>query len=107
MRELPYQYSTSHCSNGSRKQGDLFSLENINLAELERRTGISRGKLRQLKKNGFKEAGKTRAGKKHTVTKLTGYTGICKKTFFAGLFTIPLFASNSKGIFRDLGLDLY
>lgn len=34
-------------------QGDSFSLEQINLAELERRTGISRGKLRRLKKNGF------------------------------------------------------
>ena len=27
------------------EQGDSFSLERINLAELERRTGISRGKL--------------------------------------------------------------
>ena len=28
-------------------QGDSFSLENINLAELERRTDISRARLRQ------------------------------------------------------------
>ena len=34
-------------------QGDSFSLENINLAELERRTGISRSRLRRLKQNGF------------------------------------------------------
>ena len=37
------------------EQGDSFSLEQINLAELERRTGISRGKLRRLKQNGFRE----------------------------------------------------
>lgn len=36
--------------------GDTFSLEQINLAELERRTGISRGKLRRLKKNGFQDS---------------------------------------------------
>ena len=35
------------------EQGDNFSLEKINLAELQRRTGISRAKLRRLKKNGF------------------------------------------------------
>ena len=35
------------------EQGKKFSLEHINLAELERRTGISRGKLRRLKKNQF------------------------------------------------------
>ena len=32
-------------------QGENFSLEKINLAELERRTGLSRGKLRALRKN--------------------------------------------------------
>lgn len=67
------------------EQGDLFSLENINLAELERRTGISRGKLRQLKKNDFKEAGSSRAGKKHAVTKLTGYTGIIDNLLCHGI----------------------
>ena len=33
--------------------GDSFSLDRINLAELERRSGVSRGKLRRLKRNGF------------------------------------------------------
>lgn len=33
--------------------GDSFSMENVNLAELERRTGISRQRLRTLKKNNF------------------------------------------------------
>ena len=35
------------------EQGENFSLDRINLAELQRRTGISRAKLRRLKQNGF------------------------------------------------------
>ena len=34
-------------------QGDSFSLDKVNLAELERRTGISRARLRRLKQNNF------------------------------------------------------
>ena len=37
------------------EQGESFSLEHVNLAELERRTGVSRGKLRRLKRNGFQD----------------------------------------------------
>ena len=33
--------------------GDKFDISKVNLAELERRTGISRSKLRTLKTNGF------------------------------------------------------
>ena len=33
--------------------GEKFNINSINLAELQRRTGISRGKLRGLKTNGF------------------------------------------------------
>ena len=36
-----------------REAGENFSLERVNLAELERRTGVSRAKLRRLKENGF------------------------------------------------------
>lgn len=53
-------------------QGDSFSLEQINLAELERRTGISRGKLRRLKKNGFRDSRRSDEVRKHKITKLTG-----------------------------------
>lgn len=35
------------------EQGDSFDLQKINLAELSRRTNISRSKHRRLKKNGF------------------------------------------------------
>ena len=33
--------------------GEKFNPDKINLAELERRTGLSRAKLRRLKENGF------------------------------------------------------
>lgn len=35
--------------------GEFSSLDEINLAELDRRTGLSRAKLRRLKTNGFCE----------------------------------------------------
>lgn len=57
-------------------QGDSFSLERINLAELERRTGVSRSRLRRLKKNSFQDLPRNTKGSKHTVTKLSGCTGL-------------------------------
>ena len=56
--------------------GDKFDLEKVNLAELERRTGISRGKLRRLKDNDFVDKPHGRTGSKAASTVLTGYTGI-------------------------------
>ena len=35
------------------KAGDKFNIEKVNLAELQRLTGLSRKKLRNLKDNGF------------------------------------------------------
>lgn len=59
-----------------KEQGDSFSLKNINLSEMERRTGISRKRLRLIKKHGFKVLpnGNRNRRRKHTV--LSGYTGI-------------------------------
>ena len=47
--------------------GNIFQLEKINLAELERRTGISRAKLRRLKGNGFKNKPHGLSGRKAPV----------------------------------------
>ena len=55
-------------------QGDSFSLEKINLAELERRTGISRARLRRLKQNNFQPMPHGNKGRKADYTVLTGYT---------------------------------
>ena len=51
--------------------GDKFDLEKINLAELERRTGITRGKLRRIKAAGFVDKPHGLTGRKAVVTVLT------------------------------------
>lgn len=56
--------------------GDKFSLDTINLAEMERRTGISRAKLRRIQGDGFVDKPHGLTGRKAKVTVLTGYTGI-------------------------------
>ncbi len=58
------------------ENGGHLDLGRINLAELERRTGISRKRLRKIKIDGFivKPNGHTGIKKQHTV--LSGYTGV-------------------------------
>lgn len=58
------------------EQGDAFSLEKINLAELERRTGITRAKLRRMKEHDFNEVPHASKGRKAASTLLNGYTVI-------------------------------
>ena len=58
------------------EQGENFNLAKINLAELERRTGLSRSRLRRLKENNFIVTPHGRTGQKATATVLTGYSGI-------------------------------
>ncbi len=56
--------------------GDRFSLAKLNLAELGRRTGVSRKKLRRLKQNGFASSSHEAKGRKSSQTLLTGYTAV-------------------------------
>ena len=58
------------------ESGPDFSLDKINLAELERRTGLSRSKLRTLKAKNFLVTPHALANRKATKTVLTGYTAI-------------------------------
>ena len=53
-----------------------FDPASVNLAELERRTGISRGKLRGLQKNGFHVKAHGNAGKKAATHIMDGFTGV-------------------------------
>jgi len=59
-----------------RELGDQFDLDRINLAEFERRTGISRAKLRRIRENGFVVKPHALTGRKAETTVLTGFTGI-------------------------------
>lgn len=67
------------------EQGDLFSLEKINLAELERRTGITRGKLRSLKKNNFQLKPHGNKGRQAEYTVLSGFTAVLDTMLKTGI----------------------
>ena len=51
--DLRNEIIAQYISEVKETKGDEFTEDDINLAELERRTGISRGRLRRFKKNGF------------------------------------------------------
>lgn len=59
-----------------RELGDRFDLDNINLAELERKTGITRARLRRIQSNGFQVLPHALTGRKAGKTVLSGYTGM-------------------------------
>lgn len=65
--------------------GPKFSVEKINLAELERRTGVSRAKLRRLKENGFQQKPHGLTGQKHHNTVLSGYSAYLDKLLCQGI----------------------
>lgn len=67
------------------EQGENFSLNQINLAELQRRTGISRAKLRRLKQNGFTEVPHALQGRKSRQTILTATQPFWMICFAEGL----------------------
>ena len=67
------------------EQGDSFSLENINLAELERRTGITRARLRKLKKDNFQLKPHGNKGRKAENTILSGFTSVVDNMLKAGV----------------------
>lgn len=58
------------------EQGSSFSIDKVNLAELGRRTGISRKRLRKIQKDGFVIKDHALKGTHHGSTVLTGYTAL-------------------------------
>lgn len=77
------------------EQGDRFSLEKVNLAELSRRTGISRKRLRNAKEHGFRIPVHGNSGRKKPQTVITGYTEIIDNQLVSGV-------TNSSVIFERL-----
>ena len=71
------QLTISHALQEMKTEaGDSFDIEKVNLAELGRRTGLSRKKLRNLKENGFIVKPHALSGTKKDHTVLTGFTDI-------------------------------
>jgi hypothetical protein len=77
------------------EQGDKFSLEKVNLAELSRRTGISRKRLRNAKKHGFRILAHGNSCRKKSKTVITDYTTIIDNKLGKGV-------TNSSVIFEHL-----
>ena len=65
--------------------GESFSLEKVNLSELERRCGVSRMRLRRLKKNNFEFKPHGNTGKTSPQNGITGYTGILDALLMSGV----------------------
>lgn len=75
--------------------GHPIAPEDVNLAELGRRTGLTRSRLRTLKRKGFKVAPRTDAGKKAEVTKMTGHEQVGDELLAKGV-------TNSSVIYQRL-----
>ena len=71
----PIAIITQVLDDMQKEQDKEFDIEKVNLAELERRTGISRSKLRTLKSKGFKTAAHGLEARKAATTVLSGFTG--------------------------------
>lgn len=68
------QLTISHAIQEMKNEaGDGFDIKKINLSELERRTGISRKRLRKLKNDNFIVKPHALKGRKKTKTVLTGF----------------------------------
>ena len=65
--------------------GEGFSLQKLNLSELERRCGVSRARLRRLKGNGFVFKPHGNTGKVSPQRGLTGYTGLLDSLLMNGI----------------------
>lgn len=71
------QITISHALHDMKAEvGESFDINKVNLAELERRTGITRKRLRKLKEDGFVVKPHGLSGTKKAKTVLTGFTGI-------------------------------
>ena len=65
--------------------GDRFDPAKVNLADLERRTGISRAKLRRIKDNGFEITPHGLLGRKSAATVVSGFTGLIDELLRKGV----------------------
>lgn len=71
------QITISHALQDMKAEvGESFDINKVNLAELERRTGITRKRLRKLKEDGFVVKPHELSGTKKEKTVLTGFTGV-------------------------------
>lgn len=78
------------------KLGRPLSLDKVNLAELGRLTGLSRSKLRTLKRKGFTVDGNTNTSVKTRKTKLDGFEELINTFLKLGITNSPIILSRLK-----------
>ena len=83
--DLCNEIIAQYISEVKETKGNEFTEDDINLAELERRTGISRGRLRRFKKNGFVWVQHGRTGQRSVNTVLSGYTSVLDNLLSLGI----------------------
>lgn len=66
----------THALEAMKEEGAKFELNQVNRAELAKRTNISRHKLRKLKSDGFVVRENGNKGRKAETTVITGFTGV-------------------------------
>lgn len=80
------QLTISHALQEMKAEaGDSFNLKKVNLAELERRTNISRKRLRKIKDDGFIVKPHALTGTSKGTTVLSGFTGIIDQLLRKGV----------------------
>ncbi len=80
--------------------GHPIDLADVNLAELRRRTGLTRSRLRTIQKNGFKVRPHANTGRKAGVTKMTGHERVADELLAKGV-------TNSSVVYERLVADGY
>ncbi|WP_303132835.1 IS21 family transposase [uncultured Olsenella sp.] len=80
--------------------GHPIDLADVNLAELRRRTGLTRSRLRTIQKNGFKVRPHANTGRKAGVTKMTGHERVADELLAKGV-------ANSSVVYERLVADGY
>ena len=76
---------TQNLNELKEEAGDNFNIDKVNLAELERRTGISRGRLRSLKANGFKVKPHGLSGRTSNNNVIQAYSGVIDDLLIKGV----------------------
>lgn len=84
----------------AREAGDSFKLDQLNLAEFSRRTGLSRSKARSLKAKGFVVTPHGRCGIRAKSTVISGFEGVVNTLLMEGV-------TNSEVVFERIASQGY
>lgn len=84
----------------AREAGDSFKLDQLNLAEFSRRTGLSRSKARSLKAKGFVVTPHGRCGIRAKSTVISGFEGVVDALLMEGV-------TNSEVVFERIASQGY